>query len=161
MGIHPVREPFLRHILCRTGLLTYFCSRKISPHVTESDTKTDYDYIIPVVDPSSIDLRCGRNASTAWSSPKTAVIVAGDTVGFAVNTSLGLPIEGAPVMPWDVRPTCSQCFPLSQRFGVQSPSSPKLDIKPHHFLADTLKSAGRTYTTPVLQRHGFLQSRVR
>ncbi|KAF2676453.1 lytic polysaccharide monooxygenase, partial [Lentithecium fluviatile CBS 122367] len=61
--------------------------RKISPQDSGSDIKYDYDYIIPVVDPSSIDLRCGRNASAAWSNPKIAVIQAGDTVGFAVNTT--------------------------------------------------------------------------
>jgi hypothetical protein len=77
--------------------------RKISPQSTANGVlETDYDYIIPVVNPSSLDLRCGRNASTAWSKPDVAVIRAGDTVGFAVNTSVGLPIEGAPVMPWDV-----------------------------------------------------------
>ncbi|KAH7083879.1 glycoside hydrolase [Paraphoma chrysanthemicola] len=75
--------------------------RKISPQDSPNDVKTDYDYIRPVVDPSSIDLRCGRNASNAWSQPRTAVIRAGETVGFAVNTSVGLPIPNAPVMPWD------------------------------------------------------------
>lgn len=61
----------------------------------------DYDYIIPIVDPSLKDLRCGRNASIAWTPPKTAVIHAGDTVGFAVNTSVGFPIPNAPVNDWD------------------------------------------------------------
>lgn len=76
---------------------------KVSPQgYDNANTKTDYDYIIPVVDPSLLDLRCGRNAWTAWSQPKTAVVHAGDTVGFAVNTTVGLPIEGAQVMPWDV-----------------------------------------------------------
>ncbi|KAH7395247.1 glycoside hydrolase [Phaeosphaeria sp. MPI-PUGE-AT-0046c] len=79
--------------------------RKISPQGYDNEnTKTDYDYIIPVVDPSLLDLRCGRNAWTAWSQPKTAVVTAGDTVGFAVNTTVGLPIEGAQVMPWDRYP---------------------------------------------------------
>lgn len=77
--------------------------RKIGPYGAENtDVKTDYDYIIPVVDPALPDLRCGRNATTAWFKPKTATIYAGDTVGFAVNTSVGLAIPGAPVMPWDV-----------------------------------------------------------
>ncbi|KAJ4286683.1 hypothetical protein N0V90_012935 [Kalmusia sp. IMI 367209] len=76
--------------------------RRISPqNANDGAQKTDYDYIIPVVDPSLNDLRCGRNASIAWSQPKTAIIHAGDTVGFAVNTSVGLPIPNAPVMPWD------------------------------------------------------------
>jgi hypothetical protein len=76
--------------------------RKISPQDPENPyPKTDYDYIIPVVDPSSLNLRCGRNASIAWSKPDVAVIRAGDTVGFSVNTTVGLPIEGAPIMPWD------------------------------------------------------------
>ncbi|KAJ4358781.1 uncharacterized protein N0V89_003365 [Didymosphaeria variabile] len=76
--------------------------RKISPQPRTDDAFiTDYDYIQPLVDPSSIDLRCGRNASTAWNTPKTAVVRAGDTVGFAVNTTVGLPIKDAPVNPWD------------------------------------------------------------
>ncbi|KAF2007487.1 lytic polysaccharide monooxygenase [Amniculicola lignicola CBS 123094] len=76
--------------------------RKISPqHTDNGNFITDYDYIIPVVDPTSLDLRCGRNASIAWSNPKVAIIHAGDRVGFAVNTTVGLPIEGATVMPWD------------------------------------------------------------
>jgi hypothetical protein len=81
---------------------THLRGRKISPQDSASDIKTDYDYIIPIVDPSSLDLRCGRNASTAWSHPKTAVVRAGESVGFAVNTTVGLPIPNAPVMPWDV-----------------------------------------------------------
>lgn len=77
--------------------------RKISPQFeAATNPKTDYDYIMPIVDPSSLDLRCGRNASSAWSNPKIAVIKAGDTVGFSVNTTVGLPIEGMPLNPWDV-----------------------------------------------------------
>lgn len=76
---------------------------KISPDGVGADSPgTDYNYIIPVVNPSSLDLRCGRNATIAWSNPKVAIINAGDKVGFAVNTSVGLPIAGAPIMPWDV-----------------------------------------------------------
>ncbi|PVI00683.1 lytic polysaccharide monooxygenase [Periconia macrospinosa] len=57
--------------------------RKISPQDNGNNPKFDYDYIIPIVDPSLPDLRCGRNATKAWSRPKTAVVHAGDTVGFA------------------------------------------------------------------------------
>jgi hypothetical protein len=98
MGIHSVRLPSS----LPSCILTYSPhERKISPQEPGGDPKTDYDYIIPVVNLTSLDLRCGRNASIAWSKPKTAVIRAGDNVGFAVNTSVGLPIVGAPVMPWD------------------------------------------------------------
>lgn len=108
--------------------------RKISPQDSASDVKTDYDYIIPIVDPSSLDLRCGRNASTAWSHPKTAVIRAGESVGFAVNTTVGLPIPNAPVMPWDV----SGCTIAS--------------LETHH--PDVPHSVGQTCTTPVQQQRG-------
>jgi hypothetical protein len=77
-------------------------NRHISPNEPASNPPIDYDYIIPVVDPSLLDLRCGRNASKVWSPPKTATIKAGDTVGFAVNTSVGSPVIGAPLNPWDV-----------------------------------------------------------
>lgn len=111
--------------------------RKISPQGDPASTKTDYDYIIPVVDPSSLDLRCGRNASIAWSKPKVAVIRAGDTVGFAVNTTVGLPIPNAPIMPWDVR----LLLPLHPIFMLIRPNL-------------TLCSAGQICTTLVLQRLG-------
>lgn len=98
--------------------LTTPTTSMISPQDSGSATHFDYDYIIPVVDPSSLDLRCGRNASTAWSRPKTAVVRAGDAVGFAVNTTVGLPIAGAPVMPWDVRfIPLIQSLPISRSVG--------------------------------------------
>ena len=105
MGIHPVRQstqvPDRTSYTFTSDMQEY---RKISPQDTGSSSpKFDYDYIIPIVDPSSLDLRCGRNASKAWSKPKTAIVHAGDTVGFSVNTTVGLPIQGAPVNPWDVR----------------------------------------------------------
>lgn len=88
--------------------------RKISPQPRTDDAFiTDYDYIQPLVDPSSENLRCGRNASIAWNGPKTAVIKAGSTIGFAVNTTVGLPITNAPVMPWDTYPNLYHPGPLT------------------------------------------------
>jgi hypothetical protein len=147
MGIHQVTMHCF--ILCTKHSLTgSVLSRKISPQLTGSDAKTDYDYIIPVVDPSSLDLRCGRNATTAWSKPKTALIHAGDTVGFAVNTSVGLPIAGAPVMPWDVRPTCllstARCTVSSSLFCPDSPSNPvPSTLKSYTALAELIPSRTR------------------
>jgi hypothetical protein len=100
VGIHPVTcSALLRHSN------SHPCARKHSPQDFDTPTpKTDYDYIVPIVDPTSLDLRCGRNAwrSGAWDDVKTATVYAGDTVGFAVNTTVGLPIEGTDIMPWDV-----------------------------------------------------------
>jgi hypothetical protein len=124
MRIYPTLQLYAELVTYRSA------HRKISPQVTESDTKTDYDYIIPVVDPSSLDLRCGRNASTAWSNPKTAVIRAGDTVGFAVNTTVGLPIAGAPVLPWDVRARIS-FFPVEGQLPLLSMRSTSFRSRAH------------------------------
>ncbi|KAF2655703.1 lytic polysaccharide monooxygenase [Lophiostoma macrostomum CBS 122681] len=101
LGIHPVQHLVL---LFMTRAVYEYANRHISPNQPASNPPLDYDYIIPVVDPSLLDLRCGRNASKAWSTPKTATIWAGDTVGFAVNTTVGSPVIGAPVNPWDRYP---------------------------------------------------------
>ncbi|KAI9899865.1 hypothetical protein N3K66_004127 [Trichothecium roseum] len=56
--------------------------------------------VAPNTDPDSLDLRCGRNASTAWSQPKTAVVQAGDRVGFAA----GDPMLKGDLKPWMYHP---------------------------------------------------------
>ncbi|KAF2122408.1 glycoside hydrolase [Lophiotrema nucula] len=56
--------------------------REITPYKTTDAAALVY----PNTDPDSNDVRCGRNASTAWSKAiKTAVIKAGDTVGFGAG----------------------------------------------------------------------------
>ncbi|KAF2799745.1 lytic polysaccharide monooxygenase [Melanomma pulvis-pyrius CBS 109.77] len=57
--------------------------RQISPDKTIKDA--DIAFVAPNTEPASLDLRCGRNASIAWSRPNTATIKAGDTVGFAAG----------------------------------------------------------------------------
>ncbi|KAI0169709.1 hypothetical protein GGR52DRAFT_573764 [Hypoxylon sp. FL1284] len=39
----------------------------------------------PQIEPSSIDIRCGRNASSLWTPVKTATVQAGATVGFGIG----------------------------------------------------------------------------
>ena len=56
---------------------------EVSRKVGADDPEADILY--PNTDPDSLDLRCGRNASTSWSAVKTATINAGDRVGFAVG----------------------------------------------------------------------------
>lgn len=43
--------------------------------------------LFPNTDPTSDDLRCGRNASISRSPVKTATVQAGDTVGFGVGVT--------------------------------------------------------------------------
>ena len=56
--------------------------REVSP--VQGANPTD-ELVYPNTNPDSLDLRCGRNASTAWSQPKTATVRAGDLVGFAAG----------------------------------------------------------------------------
>ncbi|KAL5381735.1 hypothetical protein DPSP01_006922 [Paraphaeosphaeria sporulosa] len=105
--------------------------RKISARPRTDDAFiTDYDYIQPLIDPASGDLRCGRNASVAWNDVKTAVVRAGDTVGFAVNTTVGLPIAGAPINPWDRYPNLYHPGPLTAWLSRSPPSSSSLSTYP-------------------------------
>ncbi|KAF2008894.1 lytic polysaccharide monooxygenase [Aaosphaeria arxii CBS 175.79] len=58
--------------------------RKISPYDGPlSDPNLALVY--PNTDPASLDLRCGRNATKNWSTTKTAVLKAGDKVGFGAG----------------------------------------------------------------------------
>ncbi|KAF2687844.1 lytic polysaccharide monooxygenase [Lentithecium fluviatile CBS 122367] len=73
---------FGRFIYNHQTTKTWEYIREVSPR-PESDR--DLALFWPLTDPTSTDLRCGRNASLGWSQPKTAVINAGDTVGFAAG----------------------------------------------------------------------------
>lgn len=57
--------------------------RQVSPFPTNDE----YALVYPNTDPDSTDIRCGRNASVAWSKPKTATVKAGDRIGFIVNVA--------------------------------------------------------------------------
>jgi hypothetical protein len=56
--------------------------REVSPYVGGSG---GLELFYPNVNPDSTDIRCGRNASVSWSSPKTATVRAGDAIGFGVG----------------------------------------------------------------------------
>lgn len=56
--------------------------REISPK-ENADASLALPY--PNTDPTSLDLRCGRNASLGWSKPKVATVKAGDVVGFGAG----------------------------------------------------------------------------
>lgn len=58
-------------------------SSQISPSASISDPQTAL--VAPNTDPDSLDLVCGRNASVSWAPIKTAVIQAGDTIGFGIG----------------------------------------------------------------------------
>lgn len=62
---------------------------KISPAVLTPDPDTAL--VSPNVDPTSTDIRCGRNASVLWSEIKTATVRAGHPIGFAAGEPM-LPV---------------------------------------------------------------------
>ncbi|KAF2471771.1 uncharacterized protein BDR25DRAFT_367624 [Lindgomyces ingoldianus] len=74
---------FGRLIFNNTWSKTWEYVREISPSTTI--TQPDIALLAPNTEPTSTDIRCGRNASASWSKPKTATIRAGDTVGFAAG----------------------------------------------------------------------------
>jgi hypothetical protein len=59
-------------------------NRQISP-LPNSRPDDETALVSPNIEPQSLDLRCGRNASVAWNKPKTATVRAGDRVGFAAG----------------------------------------------------------------------------
>jgi hypothetical protein len=56
--------------------------REVAPKANTGDTSNTDPLIYPQTDPTSLDLRCGRNASTPFSTTKTAKVKAGDRIGF-------------------------------------------------------------------------------
>ncbi|KAI2629176.1 glycoside hydrolase [Hypomontagnella submonticulosa] len=91
---------FGRLILEGKWTKTWEYVREVSPE----NTTYIYNMVSPLIDPSSIEIRCGRNASPAQSPVKTATVHAGDTVGFAA---------GEPKLPYDDRPLIYHPGPLS------------------------------------------------
>lgn len=92
MGIHTVCD------LYPTLLILYLISQRVHTQITlfhsevkpylpnfEETGRIEYAYTSPIVDPDSTDMRCGRDASVSFTNPKTAVVRAGDTVGFALG----------------------------------------------------------------------------
>ncbi|KAI9150071.1 hypothetical protein HJFPF1_09825 [Paramyrothecium foliicola] len=71
--------------------------REVSPAAGQDESTA---LVAPNTVIESPDLRCGRNASNAWSQPKTATIRAGDTVGFAAGEPQ---LAGLP-QPWMYHP---------------------------------------------------------
>ena len=70
-------------------MFAYFRIREISPKEDQDDPKIAL--LFPNTEPTSHDLRCGRNASVVSSPVKTARVQAGDTIGFGVGvTELGV-----------------------------------------------------------------------
>ncbi|KAK7221422.1 hypothetical protein V2G26_009425 [Clonostachys chloroleuca] len=74
---------FGRIILDGKWSSTWEYTRQISPSASISDPQTAL--VAPNTDPDSLDLVCGRNASVSWAPIKTAVIQAGDTIGFGIG----------------------------------------------------------------------------
>jgi hypothetical protein len=88
---------FGRFILNGSWTETWEYIREVSPR---ENTSADLALVYPNTEPLSTDIRCGRNASTSWSTVKTAQINAGDTVGFAA----GEPMLGGDFKPWMYHP---------------------------------------------------------
>ncbi|KAI2632439.1 glycoside hydrolase [Hypomontagnella submonticulosa] len=83
---------FGRLILKGKWTKTWEYVREVSP---QQDSDYGYETVSPLTEPNSVDIRCGRNASTLQSPVKTATIHAGDVVGFAA---------GEPMLPGDLKP---------------------------------------------------------
>ncbi|KAF2730068.1 hypothetical protein EJ04DRAFT_580177 [Polyplosphaeria fusca] len=56
--------------------------REVSP---KENTSAGLALVSPNIDPTSPDIRCGRNATLGWSKPKVAIVKAGDTIGFGAG----------------------------------------------------------------------------
>ncbi|KAF2829115.1 hypothetical protein CC86DRAFT_436897 [Ophiobolus disseminans] len=120
---NPPPDFFDRLLVNNTWSQPWEYIRPISPS-TPVPSPTDYDYITPLTDPSSPILRCGR--TTSPYNTNTAIIQAGSTVGFTVNTTVGLPIPNAPQMPWDLYPNLYHPGPASAWLS-RVPASSSLD----------------------------------
>jgi hypothetical protein len=72
-----------------TGEFEYV--RPISPIGSASTTDPETRLAYPNTDPDSTDLTCGRNATTHGAGVKTAIIAAGDKVGFFVGRGISVP----------------------------------------------------------------------
>ncbi|KAH9893860.1 glycoside hydrolase [Xylariomycetidae sp. FL2044] len=89
---------FGRLILEGQWTKTWEYVREVSPKEGEDPSLA---LVYPNTDPDSLDLRCGRNASSVLQSEvKTATVQAGDTVGFAA----GEPMLEGDVKPWMYHP---------------------------------------------------------
>ncbi|KAI0376621.1 glycoside hydrolase [Hypomontagnella monticulosa] len=91
---------FGRLILEGKWTKTWEYVREVSPE----DSDYVYKMVAPMIDPSNIEIRCGRNATPAQSPVKTATIHAGDTVGFAA---------GEPYLIYDEKPWIYHPGPVS------------------------------------------------
>ncbi|KAK6953344.1 hypothetical protein Daesc_005647 [Daldinia eschscholtzii] len=62
---------------------------------------SDHDLALswPLIDPDSIDIRCGRNASVDFARVKTATVQAGDRVGFGVANASAINGRGTMFHP--------------------------------------------------------------
>jgi hypothetical protein len=89
---------FGRLILDGQWTKTWEYVREVSSAPNPSDNIGGLVY--PQIDPTSIDMRCGRNTSRAHNAIKTATVTAGDTVGFAA----GEPILKGDLIPWMYHP---------------------------------------------------------
>lgn len=82
MGIRSVYQPF--HF--SRGLLIN-ASRKSNVSIGQAVDSGLWDQYMPFYDVDSPDVRCGRGASTSGPGTKTAVVRAGDEVGFVIGRS--------------------------------------------------------------------------
>jgi hypothetical protein len=74
---------FGRLILDGKKTQTWEYVREITPRGQVYDE--EIAWVHPLTDPDSLDVRCGRNASTSSHPVKTATIHAGDRIGFAAG----------------------------------------------------------------------------
>jgi hypothetical protein len=78
-----------------TDTWSYIRQISPSPTVPNTDQHPGFAFVAPNLDPNSLDVRCGRNASTLHSRVQVATVTAGDTVGFGVGEA---PLNESPYM---------------------------------------------------------------
>lgn len=97
LGICPVRSITFRFRPVRLHSFILIADDVFRDYseVTPIETSPGLELISPMTDPDSLDIRCGRGATTARNAIKTATVQAGDTIGFAAGEPM-LPVRNHP-----------------------------------------------------------------
>ncbi|KAI1483726.1 glycoside hydrolase family 61 protein [Daldinia sp. EC12] len=96
LGVANAHYHFPHLILNNTWTESFEYVRQVAPF---PDTDSDLALSWPLLDPDSIDIRCGRNASVDFARVKTATVQAGDRVGFGLANASAINGRGTMFHP--------------------------------------------------------------